>query len=242
MKYLTLWALLCILFGCGGTSQEEPPKKPSKIIFGYLQYEQLPEYQIPWDQLTHLSIAFGRTTEEGGLADAANIEKLLPIFREGQKKGVKVLLSAGGGGNKTIMAGVLLNDTYRNRFKKELLKAVEDWGFDGLDIDYEHWAGGPEGYGEGDKEKVALLENFYKELRTELPKGKLLTAAVSADYPEWNGGWGNYNVYTNSMFEYLDLVNIMVYDFTGGWKSSKVAQHASMEHFRMAAKRWSEIR
>ena len=60
MKYLTLWALLCILFGCGGTSQEEPPKKPSKIIFGYLQYEQLPEYQIPWDQLTHLSIAFGR--------------------------------------------------------------------------------------------------------------------------------------------------------------------------------------
>ena len=242
MKYLTLWALLCSLFGCGGTSQEEPPKKPSKIIFGYLQYEQLPEYQIPWDQLTHLSIAFGRTTEEGGLADAANIEKLLPIFREGQKKGVKVLLSAGGGGNKTIMAGVLLNDTYRNRFKKELLKAVEDWGFDGLDIDYEHWAGGPEGYGEGDKEKVALLENFYKELRTELPKGKLLTAAVSADYPEWNGGWGNYNVYTNSMFEYLDLVNIMVYDFTGGWKSSKVAQHASMEHFRMAAKRWSEIR
>lgn len=149
MKYLTLWALLCILFGCGGTSQEEPPKKPSKIIFGYLQYEQLPEYQIPWDQLTHLSIAFGRTTEEGGLADAANIEKLLPIFREGQKKGVKVLLSAGGGGNKSIMAGVLLNDTYRNRFKKELLKAVEDWGFDGLDIDYEHWAGGPEGYGEG---------------------------------------------------------------------------------------------
>lgn len=86
MKYLTLWALLCILFGCGGTSQEEPPKKPSKIIFGYLQYEQLPEYQIPWDQLTHLSIAFGRTTEEGGLADAANIEKLLPIFREGQKE------------------------------------------------------------------------------------------------------------------------------------------------------------
>ena len=68
MKYLTLWALLCILFGCGGTSQEEPPKKPSKIIFGYLQYEQLPEYQIPWDQLTHLSIAFGRATEEGGLA------------------------------------------------------------------------------------------------------------------------------------------------------------------------------
>ena len=242
MKYLTLWALLCILFGCGGTSQKEPPKKPSKIIFGYLQYEQLPEYQIPWDQLTHLSIAFGRATEEGGLADAANIEKLLPIFREGQKKGVKVLLSAGGGGNKAIMAGVLLNDTYRNRFKKELLKAVEDWGFDGLDIDYEHWTGGPEGYGEGDKEKVALLENFYKELRTELPKGKLLTAAVSADYPEWNGGWGNYNVYTNSMFEYLDLVNIMVYDFTGGWKSSKVAQHASMEHFRMAAKRWSEIR
>ncbi|MFR5757843.1 MAG: glycoside hydrolase family 18 protein [Bacteroides cellulosilyticus] len=100
---------------------------------------------------------------------------------------MKVLLSAGGGGNKAIMAGVLLNDTYRNRFKKELLKAVEDWGFDGLDIDYEHWAGGPEGYGEGDKEKVALLENFYKELRTELPKGKLLTAAVSADYPEWNG-------------------------------------------------------
>ena len=73
MKYLTLWALLCILFGCGGTFQEEPPKKPSKVIFGYLQYEQLPEYQIPWDQLTHLSIAFGRATEEGGLADAAKI-------------------------------------------------------------------------------------------------------------------------------------------------------------------------
>ena len=90
MKYLTLWALLCILFGCGGTSQEEPPKKPSKIIFGYLQYEQLPEYQIPWDETElGLSIAFGRAAQEGGLADAANVEKaFFRIFpRRAKRKG-----------------------------------------------------------------------------------------------------------------------------------------------------------
>lgn len=87
MKYLTLWALLCILFGCGGTSQEEPPKKPSKIIFGYLQYEQLPEYQIPWDQLTHLSIAFGRATEEGGLADGQHRKAFAHLPRRAKERG-----------------------------------------------------------------------------------------------------------------------------------------------------------
>lgn len=87
MKYLTLWALLCILFGCGGTSQEEPPKKPSKIIFGYLQYEQLPEYQIPWDQLTHLSIAFGRATEEGGLAVPPTSKSFCPSSAKGKERG-----------------------------------------------------------------------------------------------------------------------------------------------------------
>ncbi|MCD7899426.1 MAG: glycosyl hydrolase family 18 protein [Bacteroides sp.] len=210
-------------------------------MFGYLQSQQLPEYKVPWDKLTHLSIAFGRVSTEGALlADA--LKPLVPIYKEGQKKGVKVLMSVGGGSSKT-MSDVLQNDAYRKRLKDELIAAVKEMDLDGLDIDYEEWTGGPGGTaGEVDEKKAIALEIFYKELREALPEGKLLTAATSAGYPEWNNGWGNYNVFRNSMFQYLDLVNVMVYDFTGKWKSSLIDQHVSMEHFVNAAKQWEVVR
>lgn len=236
-KGIIFLCLLCLFY----SSFWGQNKKNNPIIFGYLLYENIPEYQIPWEQLTHLGVAFAQATTDGHIADIDKMEKVIPILHEGQKKGVKVLLSVGGGSNKATMGKVLLNENYRNRFKSELIKFLKKWNLDGLDIDYEHWHGGQNGYGEGDKEQARLLEQFYKELRQEMPKEKLLTAAVSADYPEWNGGWGNYNVYNNTMFQYLDFINVMVYDFTGGWEKSQVGQHASMEHFVMAARRWNEV-
>ncbi|MDM8336935.1 glycosyl hydrolase family 18 protein [Mediterranea massiliensis] len=240
MKHFILYILLIIFCSCYNNISAKEITVQKKIVFGYLQYEQLPNYQIPWEQLTHLSIAFARATEEGYIADIDKMEKIIPILQEGQRKGVKVLLSVGGGGNKAIMGKVLLNEKYRNCFKSELINIINKWNLDGLDIDYELWTGGSNGYGEGDKERAALLERFYQEIREELPKDKLLTAAVSADCPKIKK-WGNYNVYNATMFQYLDFINIMIYDFTGGWKTSKIGQHASMEHFVMAAKHWSKV-
>lgn len=237
---LTVFCIL-MLAGCTAETTGQVPEPPQKVIFGYLQSQFLPEYQIPWHQLTHLSMAFGRVSEEGNLL-ADGLRPLTPIYREGQAKGVKILMSVGGGSSKT-MSAVLQNDIYRARLVNQLIKAVDEMGLDGLDIDYEEWTGGPSGTaGEEDTKKAIALETFYKELREALPEGKLLTAAVSAGYEEWNDGWGNYNVFRNSMFEYLDLVNVMVYDFTGKWRTSLVAQHAGWDHFVSAARQWSEIR
>jgi len=242
MKKLLIWAVLFLAIGCSSSKEDTTTdSRPSKIVFGYLQTQQLPDYQIPWNKLTHLSMAFGRVSTEGAL-QAEGLKPFTAIYKEGQKKGVKVLMSVGGGSSKT-MSDVLQNDVYRKRLKDELIAAVKEMELDGLDIDYEEWTAGPGGTaGEVDEKKAIALEIFYKELREALPEGKLLTAAVSAGYPEWNNGWGNYNVFRNSMFQYLDLVNVMVYDFTGKWKTSQIAQHASWEHFVSAAKQWEVVR
>jgi chitinase len=67
-----------------------PGRTTQETIQDYLrilQYEQLPEYQIPWDQLTHLSIAFGRATEEVAWLMPPTSKSFCPSSAKGKRKG-----------------------------------------------------------------------------------------------------------------------------------------------------------
>src|SRR5690606_33918173 len=80
---------------------------------------------------------------------------------------------------------------------------VTQYGYDGIDVDWEH----PQNPTEG-QHYIALLH----ELRRYLPAPRfLLTSAVPA------GEWALQNIDMFAASTLLDFVNIMAYDFSGPW-------------------------
>jgi GH18 family chitinase len=203
------------------------------MVVGYLPQWKLP-YTPQWQKITHLCLAFGTVNSDGSLS-VANIEKLRGHIADARSNKVKVLLSIGGGGSREF-SEALLDKGKRTFLKENIIKAVKDFNLDGADIDFEEWAGSPDGASREDLLNRDALESLYKELREKMGKEKLITAAVSASWD--NGGWGFYHCYSSSMYQYLDFVSLMLYDETGPWSKTKAGQHAAWDYFENSIHYW----
>ena len=168
---------------------------------------------IDYAKLTHINIAFENPINAEG--DLSFSSKNQGLINHARTKGVKVLISIGGGsasGDQQLLARYfdLLTDAKRAGFAAKLADYVAQHEFDGLDVDIE----GPsinQDYG-------AFIEDLAKTLK---PKGKLLTSALSKGY----GG----NKVPEAALGYFDFVNIMAYDGAGYWNSNAPGQHSSFE-------------
>ena len=188
------------------TTPEEPtPSELKKKIFCYLSNGAIASREIAWDQMSHLCVVGGVTTD-GTIQAAATLQTNADFIKQGQA-----------------------------------MQVVEDCGLDGINVFFEGWTGSSAGG--SDKAENSTYASHLKALYQQLKAGlgeKLLTAGVKGDS---EGMWGSQNAYNGdfSMFEYVDYINVAIYNFTGAWASSAVAQHASFEHFTAAATQWSTV-
>lgn len=124
---------------------------------------------------------------------------------------LKTLLAIGGWNEgSTKYSQMASTPAGRQRFAQSVVAFLDKYGFDGLDLDWEYPAargGVPQ-----DKENFVLL---LQELRSVLePKGRLLTAAVSAA-----GSTADAAYDVPAITKYLDYISVMAYDFFGAWNS-----------------------
>lgn len=215
------------------TPPEEPePVELKKKIFCYLSNGAITSREIPWEKMTHLCVVGGVTTD-GTIQAATTLQSNTDFIRQGQAKGVKVLMSMD-------LASVMktMTDDFRQSLGERALQVVEDCELDGINVLFEGWTGSSAGG--SDKAENATYASHLKALYQQLKAGlgdKLLTAGVKGDS---EGMWGSQNAYNGdfSMFEYVDYLNVAIYNFTGAWASSAVDQHSSFEHFTAAATQW----
>lgn len=178
---------------------------------------------IDYAKITHIDVAFENPVDdEGNLSFEIKNEALV---KKAHEKGVKVLISIGGGlasGNKELLKRYfyLLSPSKRAGFVQKLAEYVEKHDFDGLDVDIE----GPSINGD----YGAFVTDLAKALK---PKGKLLTAALSK-------GYGGDQVPTEAL-KAFDFVNVMAYDGTGPWAPDRPGQHSSMELAKDAVAYWA---
>src|SRR5262249_35908356 len=105
---------------------------------------------IPASQVTHINYAFANLQPDGQVvrgdpgADAANFPQLQAL--KSQYPGLKPLISVGGWTWSNHFSDVFANATTRQTFCTSLLNFVNQYGFDGADLDWE-FPGSP---GEGD--------------------------------------------------------------------------------------------
>jgi chitinase len=191
---------------------------------------------IPADKLTHINYAFARIVNgECTLFDSyAAIDKAYPgdTWDNGVLRGsfnqlrklkakhphLKTLISVGGWTLSGPFSDVALTEAARTKFAKSAVAFMTKYGFDGIDIDWEYPVGGGL---EGNKTRPADKENYtllLTALRKELDtrgeadkKHYLLTIAAPAGPKTYA------NLELAKIAKVIDWLNLMTYDFHGGW-------------------------
>ena len=204
----------------------------NKYICGsYIPGENLTEQaasEIDFTKITHAFLAFSVLHEnEKGM--------FVPFFSEGlinsikivkdrideMKADTKVLVSIGGWG-----AGLFCeaSSTEENRlaFAAECKKLIDEYGIDGVDMDWEF-----PGIASDGVKACEHCQTDYIMLCDEIKKAigdKLLTAAVGSDH------WLRFDC--AALNKSLDLVNVMTYDMS-------TFAHSSMTYTKAAVEGWA---
>jgi chitinase len=195
---------------------------------------------IPATKVTHINYAFARVTEQGTCEPHdpyAAVEKAYPgdkpdgpglrgNFNQLQllkKKHphLKALISVGGWTLSGPFSTVAADAQLRTKFAKSCAAFVKKYDFDGVDIDWEYPVSGGASTTKtqpADKQNFTLL---LAALRKELDAaGKadkrhyLLTIAAPAGPSVYA------NLELDKIAEHLDWINLMAYDFHGGWEQT----------------------
>lgn len=132
--------------------------------------------------------------------------------------GVKVLPSIGGWTLSNNFPGIAADPVKRQTFAQACVQLLQDYNFDGIDLDWEYPGYVPHGGGPEDSENFTLL---LQEVRTAIDnygasigKEMLLTAAVGANPDRMD------DVQWDQVANLLDIINLMSYDFFGAWDAT----------------------
>ena len=207
-----------------------------RVVVGYMPSWSGALADVDMSRLTHVNYAFHVTTEEGGVIPSwwrgapSNYTdfdvRLDSLVLLGHKEGIKVLLAIGGASDKNF--GKFVTDKKkRAHFFDQVDSLVVKYKLDGIDIDWE--------YPENDEEGEAFTA-LMKGLRARLDArdtNLLLTAAVGASV------YGASYV-TLEGVKQCDWINVMTYDFTGGWTSSTIGSTAPMSFVQSGTRYWHE--
>jgi chitinase len=177
---------------------------PKFRIVGYIKGDlEVDGGKIDFDKLTHLNVAFINPDSTGAFAEVRGLKE---IVKNAHSHQVKVLVSIAGGRAPAYLRS-LVSSSNRASFVAHLLKLMNDYELDGIDVDFEG----------------SFLNQDYEGFITELakaikPKG-LLTAAVSTQYGAR---------FTALSLQQFDFINIMSYDKTGPWRPQNGGPHSTL--------------
>jgi len=190
--------------------------------------------QIPGNKITHLNYAFAKPTPDGNLEihdNFAFIEKGRPItttnntivygncneliLLKKKYRHLKTLISIGGWTLSGDFSNIMNNNITRNKFINNCIKYMLNYGFDGLDFDWEYPGGEGLETNSVNEKDGENFEIFLRDLRQKLNKiedGKwLITLAVASDPKKIE------KLKPQNLYKYCDFLNIMTYDFEGSW-------------------------
>ncbi|KAK9388983.1 glycoside hydrolase [Lipomyces mesembrius] len=177
-----------------------------------------PPTELPVANLTHIYYAFVGLNNDGsiyltepetaGKTGSAYLSSkkcltALRDMRDKYKPELQLLVSVGGGSGSANFATVARDFTRRAKFVEELKDLVDQYSFDGVDIDWESPASVNEG---------TYYLQLLRTLRSNFPAGNYtLTAAYTGTL------WALGAIDVPECISNVDQFNIMAYDYYGPW-------------------------
>ena len=152
--------------------------------------------------MTHINYAFGHVNDTFDGVRIDNPDRLRMIVGlKAKNPALRVMLSVGGWGSGRF-SEMAASKENRMAFARDCKRVVEEFGLDGIDIDWEYptQSSAKISSSPQDTENFTLL---MRDLRKVLGKQRLVTAATvcNANYIDFR-----------SCIQYMDLVNVMAYD------------------------------
>ena len=211
--FLPLFAFLfCLLNSCGNTSKSSP----QRVVIAYVTSwsDIIPNPAL----VTHINYAFGHVNDTFNGVRINNEERLKQIVSlKEQKPELKVLLSIGGWGSGRF-SEMAADEQNRLSFAKDCQRIVQEFGLDGIDIDWEYPTNSAANISSSpdDTDNFTLL---MRDIRQAIGPDKLLTLAsvASAEYINFR-----------AILDYIDFVNIMSYDMANAPKHHAPLYRASI--------------
>ena len=162
----------------------------------------------------------GNSSGESGNNLHGCLEQLYLLKK--QNRSLKVLLSIGGWTYSSNFASPASTSIGRSTFASSVVSLVENYGLDGVDIDWEYPANASQAI-----DMVALLQTVRQALDTygnslSTPYHFILTAACPGPY-------GYQYLRLSEMNQTVDFWNFMAYDYTGPW-SNVTGDQANLFH------------
>ncbi|HEV7781489.1 MAG TPA: glycoside hydrolase family 18 protein [Chitinophagaceae bacterium] len=178
--------------------------------FGYYVVGYFPSYRNPADvpdvkfRMTNVVVYAFFEVNTSGTLDVINPSTLAAVITKARANNAKIFvgINDGSGDGKTNFKNMAANATGRNNFIKEVMNKVRQYGFDGVDMDWEFpsTSDGTDG----------TFTSLMKELSDSLHLGAryYLSAAITA---------GKYagsirDAIRSEIFPYVDFFNVMAYD------------------------------
>lgn len=207
---ILLLALVGLLCGLQGRAQEAP-----MVVGAYVTSwtDDVPDPNV----MTHINYAFGHVNDTFDGVRIDNPERLRMIVGLKQRNPkLKVLLSIGGWGSGRFSEMAASNEN-RAKFAQDCQRVVEEYGLDGIDIDWEYPTQSTAKISSS-PDDTANFTLLMADLRKAIGGEKLLTAATVCDaqYIDFKACIG-----------FLDLVNVMAYDMNDGDNTHHAALYPS---------------
>ncbi|KAF7321311.1 Glyco-18 domain-containing protein [Mycena kentingensis (nom. inval.)] len=230
-------------------SSNTSPMTKGKLNVGYfvnwgIYGRKFPPQAIPVEDLTHILYAFANVRSDGEVflsddwadkdihypGDSWNDSgnnlygnfKQIYLLKK-RNRHLKTLLSIGGWTySQAGCFNMVVNPSLRAKFVQSSVKLLENFGLDGIDIDYEYPSNHEQAVGYADllRELRHALDEHARKKGTDYRFLLTIAAPCGPDH--------YHKLQVQEMDRYLDFWNMMTYDFAGSWDS--VANHQANVH------------
>lgn len=190
---------------------------PAWTSGGFYQNTIISE-KVQFDKITHLIYAFAIPTADGGLLPLDNDNAARELIATARQYGVKVMLAVGGWSHngtplESTFDAATENDAKREKLAASIYDMCKKYGFDGIDLDWEH----PRVDGESGKQYEALVELLAGRLHAD---GLLLSCAVLSGATADGNIYYDAAAHSDKVLQAVDWINVMAYDGGDGERHS----------------------
>lgn len=214
--------------------RDEVEKREDFKVVGYFPSWKDKTDKIQYDVLTHINYAFAIPTAEGGLLPLENADMAQKIIKKAHENDVKVFIAIGGWSYHEVpLESTFVSATETKEKREAFVNAIMDmcneYGFDGVDMDWEH----PRRDGNSSKQYEELMVELAERLHAE---GKQLSSAVLSGVTADGNIYYDSAAHTDKVLEAVDWINVMAYDGGDG------ERHSAYEFAVNCGDYWTNVR
>lgn len=176
--------------------------------------------EIPVQMLSHLIISFGYISQEYKITNMDGISpdlyKIVGDLKQRNPK-LKIMIALGGwtfndpGAWQSVFPTMVSNQANRKTFIDNLLGFLSEYGYDGVDFDWEYPGADDRGGSDSDGANYAQLLKELKEVIAASGRDYLVTFTSPTSY------WYLRHFDLKAMADNVDWINLMAYDLHGVW-------------------------